>query len=672
MDHPGGFDLRFFLTTLKNGKWIVFATTLLAMSLAATGNYFQVLRYQAEAQIQIEPPPFLPAPGQDLSSQTNYYTNIDRYFKTQKEKLASRRMRARFAEELKKTDSAYAAQSVDAIAGEFEGGFELEPVEDTNLISLRLISTSPEKAALWLNLYADVFVQDNARLQEENVKQSRELLRAQLNEIKELLGSQQTQMNQVAGTPGNGTAPPSAGDSDLIIRYQTSFEEAKKKRLEEEEKLSRLEAYLSPGADVTAVPNLEPSSIVRSYSERLADAQAALNKLRADGKGEEHPQVSAKKLEIDNLREQIRAELKKTAESLRLSISVLKSSEASAQNNYRESVAQRTANSKQARELNRVGKILDTWTTASSLVEDKLRSLKVLESFVSNNMSVVERAQPKARPVSSRGVGFIFLLGSGGFLFGCALIVTGELLNPKLRGLEEIQDSLGVPSLGFLPKTRNFDLHEIREAYNVLRTEILFRRETQQHRAIMVTSSIPQEGKTTVTMNIGKTLALAGDSTVIVDFDLRKARLRSLLSAGNQSEAPVFSPVEGLKMRMETTATPLLHLLAPASLPDNPPFLLSQPAIRELIQYLRDRYDWVLIDTPPVTSVTDAVILASQVDTVLFVVKHNFVDKRIVRNSLMSLKNVDASIMGAILNDIDVKKMSYYSYQNYYRYSSES
>jgi polysaccharide biosynthesis transport protein len=120
---------------------------------------------------------------------------------------------------------------------------------------------------------------------------------------------------------------------------------------------------------------------------------------------------------------------------------------------------------------------------------------------------------------------------------------------------------------------------------------------------------------------------------------------------------------------METTTTPLLHLLAPASLPENPPFLLSQDSIRELIQVLRDRYDWVLIDSPPVTSVTDAVILSSQVDSVLFVIKHNFVDKRIVRNSIKALTNVDAQIMGAILNDIDVKKMSYYSYQKYYRYS---
>jgi len=91
-----------------------------------------------------------------------------------------------------------------------------------------------------------------------------------------------------------------------------------------------------------------------------------------------------------------------------------------------------------------------------------------------------------------------------------------------------------------------------------------------------------------------------------------------------------------------------------------------------MVEYLRTRYDWVLIDTPPVASVTDPVIIASFVDTILFVIKHNFVDKRVVRTALGFLTKVNADIMGAVLNDVDVKKLSYYSYQSYYRYYSDS
>jgi succinoglycan biosynthesis transport protein ExoP len=157
-----------------------------------------------------------------------------------------------------------------------------------------------------------------------------------------------------------------------------------------------------------------------------------------------------------------------------------------------------------------------------------------------------------------------------------------------------------------------------------------------------------------------------------LDFDLRKARLRSLVGKANSDGVGIFSPVEGLKLKLENTDTPALQVIVPFSLPENPPFLLSQPDIRELIEYLRGRFDWVLIDTPPVTSVTDAVIIAPLVDSILFVIKHNFVDKRIARNSLSALSKVNPNIMGAVLNEMDVKRMRYYAYQSYYRYHSES
>ena len=117
----------------------------------------------------------------------------------------------------------------------------------------------------------------------------------------------------------------------------------------------------------------------------------------------------------------------------------------------------------------------------------------------------------------------------------------------------------------------------------------------------MVTSTLPQEGKTTVAFNLAKTLAAAGDRTVVLDFDLRKARLRSLLTSSSSSMNGnrIFSPVEGLKLRLEATESRTLHVIVPVTLPQNPPFILSQPEIRELIEFLRGRYDWVLVDAPP-------------------------------------------------------------------------
>ncbi len=667
-----GFDLRQTVSVLIDGRWIIVATMLLAITTALISNYFQTLRYQSVAQIQIDAPAFLPNPGSDIAAQNGYYTNIERYFKTQKEKLTSRRMFTLFGSRLRESPS-FQARSAETIAAEFGGGFSVEPIEDTNLVTLRLIADNPEKAAIWLNAYADLFIEENAHQQEENVRQNREFLRAQLDEIKGLLSSQQAQTSQGNGGPGEASVTDTLPvEGDLLYSYQSAYDDAHRRRVEEEQKLNRLLPLLEAGADLGSLPALDLSPNLRLYADRLNEARAALDKLRLEGKGEQHPAVVVKRQEADTLQDQLRTEVKKVVDGLRLNLSDLRKTEENAQQTLNRKIAERRAAAKQLRETARIERVRENWTNASTLVEEKLRGLKLLESYVANNISVVERAQPDPTPVSRRGLGFVILTGILGMVLGAAIVAVGDRLNLKIKTFEDIQASLDVPALGYLPRTRDFTLNEIREAYNVLRTELLYRRDTYQQRSIMVTSSVPQEGKTTVALNLAKTLAAAGDRTVLLDFDLRKAKLRSLVSCSSSNGDQTFSPVEGLQLRLESTESPSLHLIAPVTLPENPPFVLSQPEIRELIGYLRSRYDWVLIDAPPVASVTDPVIVAAFVDAMLFVIKYNYVDKRVARDSLAALSKVNANVMGAVLNDLDVKSLSYYAYPGYYRYYGQT
>jgi polysaccharide biosynthesis transport protein len=667
-----GMDARYLLQTVLNGRWIILAVTLLAAAAALVSNYFQPLHYRAWAQVQIDAPPYLPTPGSDLSAQTSYYSNVDRYFKTEKERLNSRRMRLLFTETIRKSDPAAPALVPEAIVKALEEGLTVEPVEDTNILSVYFTTDEAVKSAAWLNTYIDLFVKENARVQEENVKQNRKALDQQLDEIKKMLAAQQEQMRQYVEAPGNAGTQTVAADPDFLFRYQATFEDAHRKRLEEEQRLSKLEPFLSPTADLSSIPNFDFSAALRGYYDRMLDAQSALEKLRLGGKGEEHPSVVARKKDVQTLQDQVRAELKKGVDSIKLNISVLKQAEDTALKSYREKLAERKVTSQKQQDIVSLEKLRETWTGASTLIEEKLRSLKVLESFVVNNISVVERAVPDPKPVARRGVLFVVLCGFGGTILGIGIVMAGDFVHPKIKTVEEIQSTLNVPALGFLPRARDFSLNEIKESYNALRTEVLFRRDMHRQRTLMITSSIPQEGKTTVTLNLAKTLAAAGDRTLVLDFDLRKARLRSILGRPDQAPENVFTPVQGLTLRLEATEIPNLHLIVPVKLPDQAPYVLSQPEIKEMIEYLRTRYEWILVDTPPVTSVTDAVILASVVDTILFVIKHNFADKRLIRNSINVLRKTNSNIMGAVLNDLDIRKMGYYAYQGYYRYYTQS
>jgi len=216
----------------------------------------------------------------------------------------------------------------------------------------------------------------------------------------------------------------------------------------------------------------------------------------------EHPAVVARRAEIDRLREQVLAELQKTGAAIKIGIGSLQASEDDALRSLRRKQSERVESSRQLQEVQRLTRSRDTWANSMAIVEDKLRSLKIMESFVSNNISVTERPRPDSTPVYRRGIVFLVMAGMAGFLAGMCVVVAREFMNPRVRSVEEISTAFDVPALGYLPHVKDFAQDESRESYNVLRTELLFRREAHKQHVIMVTSSIPQEGKTTVALNL--------------------------------------------------------------------------------------------------------------------------------------------------------------------------
>ena len=318
------FDLRYTLNTLCNGKWIILATTAIAMTVAVISNYFQTLQYQSWAQVQIDAPPFMPSPGQDAMAQSSYYLSMDRYFKTEKEKMTSPRMYLRFAERLRQGDARSLARSADSISTELGKGIKVEPVADTNLVTVYLTLDNPRKAADWVNLYVDLFVEENARQQEENVKQSREILRKQLDEIKSLISSQQ---GQVSGYVARSTCRPATGmlrlwtasscSATSRITMRPSASAWTPRRSWRSSGHSRLPTRIWPGC-----PSYVVAPGLRSQYDRYLEGKAALEKMARDGKGDLHPQVVAKKTEVENLQEQLRTEVQKIAESLNVDLSL--------------------------------------------------------------------------------------------------------------------------------------------------------------------------------------------------------------------------------------------------------------------------------------------------------------------------------------------------------------
>jgi capsular exopolysaccharide synthesis family protein len=187
---------------------------------------------------------------------------------------------------------------------------------------------------------------------------------------------------------------------------------------------------------------------------------------------------------------------------------------------------------------------------------------------------------------------------------------------------------------------------------------------------VLVTGAAPGEGKTTTLLQLGRRLADAQERTVVVDCDLRKANLHTRL---NVSREPGFTdyflrPVELMDL-VRSTRYANLSIIPAGALPPNPPALIAREDFEAALEQLRQKFQWILVDSPPVAAVTDALLLARQADSTILVVQQNRVDRAVVKRALASLRKVTPRVVGAVLNAVDIKSKGYYGYGYGYGYS---
>lgn len=214
----------------------------------------------------------------------------------------------------------------------------------------------------------------------------------------------------------------------------------------------------------------------------------------------------------------------------------------------------------------------------------------------------------------------------------------------------------------------------IAEAYRDLRTSLSFARLDGKVRSLVITSAGPGEGKSTTVANLAVTMAQAGHSVIVVDADLHRASLDRQFGLSNQFGLTnaLFDP-DNYQLYVRSTAVERLRVLTSGPLPPNPSELLGSERMRQLLATLEKTYDFVIIDTPPIGSVSDALVLSPRVDGVVLVVHAGGLPRDVVKRAKSKLDQANAQILGVVLNKVDIEReQPYYYYYNYSSYYSHS
>ncbi|MBL8183355.1 MAG: polysaccharide biosynthesis tyrosine autokinase, partial [Blastocatellia bacterium] len=317
-----------------------------------------------------------------------------------------------------------------------------------------------------------------------------------------------------------------------------------------------------------------------------------------------------------------------------------------------------------------------------------------------NNIRVAAFAIPPDTPVAPRRLTTVLAALFLSTLFGMGLALFLEYLDDTIRTTEEIENYLqlpalaAIPTIDSMPKRRlllvgnaerpaeddpaNSELliyadsrSSLAEAYRQLRTSILLSTAGHPPKSLLITSSLPSEGKTTTATNTAISLAQTGARVLIIDADMRRPRLHSVFNITNGIGLSTLlsselSEAEILKA-IRTDDGTKLNLLTSGPIPPNPAELIGSEQMASLLKVLQKHFTHVVIDSPPITSFTDGVLIASMVDGVILVVHSGKSSRQVVRRTKQSLIDVGAKIVGVVLNNVNLRSQdNYYYYQSYY------
>jgi succinoglycan biosynthesis transport protein ExoP len=320
-----------------------------------------------------------------------------------------------------------------------------------------------------------------------------------------------------------------------------------------------------------------------------------------------------------------------------------------------------------------------------NIVLQRMKETDLTSKDKNQNMRIVDKAVAPNDPVKPRVVLTLFLgfVGGLGVAIGLAFFV--NYLDDSIKSQDDVETYLRLPFLGYVPNIRTNSVLErdlqahlhpqsnAAEAFRTLRAAISLSPRSDKYRVMTITSTIPAEGKSLVASNLAIVCAQTGLKTLLVDADLRRPSVHKVFRL--QSPIGLSSYLQEKVTRVDefihSTEVPHLDVVCCGAVPSSPSELSGSKRMMQFIQEVRSRYDRVVLDCPPISAVSDPLVVASMSDGVVFVTKFNKIRRDHARKTIQRVQDSGIHILGVVLNDIDFEGKdsyyySYYYYQNRY------
>lgn len=663
-------DIRFYLGLLWRGRALVATGAGVGLLIGLLAGFAQTPEYRASAMLQIEPPtPTFLTVTDALVGGGNYWQHAD-FYNTQFKVLTSKGVGEKAVERLKLQDQPPFQGHPDA-GSLFMSHVAVEPVPDSRLVNVVVTHRDPKEAALWANTVGEVYIEQSLNSRVESARKAYEWLQERLAVTQKSMREAQDRLfksyqSQDLFVPEGSVSAVTSS----ITKLGDDLVEVQGRRIAREAALKQIEQARASKQSLDTVPQVAADTLALSLSGQLATLQLERSRLKEKFK-DAHPEVQKVQAQIEQLQKARDERARQIVGGLEAELGQLRKQESEIRAAIDTQKAQASRDSRKGAELEALRKESESSKNLYEVLLQKLNETDIAASIRNNNVTMVERAVPPHSPVRPQKVRIALMALAAGLILGVGLVLVRDWFDNTIKDPEEIERYLHLDLLAAVPRFGEADRHFATEAYQSLRTALIFARREDAGQVVLITGTAPQEGKTTTLVNLAQLLASSGEPTVVIDCDLRRAQLHGRLGLrrepGLTDHFVQHLPLDSL---LRPAGGANLFALPAGALPPNPPALLARKGMTELLDELRGRFAWVLVDSPPLASVTDALLLARQADTTVFVVQHNKIDKRLVKRSVAALKKAGAHVLGVVLNAVpEVARSDYYYYS--YRPTAE-
>ena len=571
-----------------------------------------------------------------------------------------------------------------ALINSFQNKLFITPIRNTQLVNISFEAEDPQLAALVANSVGDVYIRQEMLAQVNITQKAVDWLKIRLEKLRQNLANSVDDL-KVYRIKENLIDIESKGvrsmASDELENLTASYLKAKKTRFEAETIYLFVSNVKGNDLDsLLSLPEISNHQLIAGIKKVEIQAEKRVSEL-SYRYGNKHPKYVSAKAELAAVRKNLRKNVDKLVKGIGKELKAAKDNERRLYNELEVEKRKFQEITNKEQEYLRLQREVEA---NRNLYRTFLARYKEMESTTDLEVQqarIVDFAEVPLEPVRPQKLLIILLTLLGSLIFAVIITLILDSLNDKFRTPADVESKIGMRLLGLLPmikikRKQRLSAHAyfddknraFAEAVRTLRTSFVLSHFDDNHKVVLVTSSIPNEGKTTTAINIAFAMAQM-ERTLLIEADMRRPSFTKIfhLPAYQEGLSNVISAAEKLDEVILRDEKSNLDILSAGFIPSNPLELLSSNEFNNLIAIVKSKYDRIIIDSPPAQAVSDALVLAQQSDSVIYVVRSEMTKQAVVKQGLSRLLQVTSKIDGVVLNQVDIEKYSKEdSYQGYY------